>query len=512
VRVEDVVDGKSLNAYLDGLSQDEQRKARLRVVFRPAARIFPIASRDLLKSSMKWPQEAIAISGFVKISISGLALKTSNPDIAADIVTLAIKRAGSALSTMGRSYDYDVANTAELAARALFQGADCAAKLGDPWEEIRADLRGASGAIWSDGIPSEIEKIWSSAKDAMMANPDDWSFWIAWYERVLHGRDWCADEVGAVLSKIKEKDFDHGPLHINPMFGEVLARYRAEDELNVVTKAAPVDFSFDAMVQVMRLVGIDDNMHHLRHPEVVQAFLDDAEQVSDLFQDFIDDAQTLSGGGNFAGLLCLKAENILKEFRRVEDKTHLRAEYLVIQASELEVFANEPKARSDLQPILAGRLDERIAQLKRLCRKHFGPSYATLAPLADLNFDQIDQDEVIALFDKAIADIEHLPAGKLYGLDAEGIAVLHDMRHELTVVRAAIAESSSVEFKQVLETRLAQSSGGLGLSLIKFYQRTAEAGKDAGRTIDIAMKTKKRGEGMIEIFDLLSGLSNSGGG
>ena len=314
MRVEDVVDGKSLNAYLDGLSQDEQRKARLRVVFRPAARIFPIASRDLLKSSMKWPQEAIAISGFVKISISGLALKTSNPDIAADIVTLAIKRAGSALSTMGRSYDYDVANTAELAARALFQGADCAAKLGDPWEEIRADLRGASGAIWSDGIPSEIEKIWSSAKDAMMANPDDWSFWIAWYERVLHGRDWCADEVGAVLSKIKEKDFDHAPLHINPMFDEVLAVYRAEDEAAGSGKASKQQFpnvpairsQVSTLREYLEIEYLRLNGHNARDPEE-DALLELLRDLKTLVEQMFD---RLEGASEDSVALTVVSENL----------------------------------------------------------------------------------------------------------------------------------------------------------------------------------------------------------
>ena len=118
------------------------------------------------------------------------------------------------------------------------------------------------------------------------------------------------------------------------------------------------------------MVGIDNNMAHLRAPEVVQAFVDDSEEVRDLFVDFTDYAGDLKGTGNHAGVLIRATEKVLKEFQRTEDQTHLRAEMLITIASELEAFSKDQKARADLGETLAGMLDARIGKLKALCRKH----------------------------------------------------------------------------------------------------------------------------------------------
>ncbi len=59
----------------------------------------------------------------------------------------------------------------------------------------------------------------------------NWSFWILWYERVRAGRDFHADKLAEILNPLREDDWKKGPAHINPLFDDLLALYREEDEL-----------------------------------------------------------------------------------------------------------------------------------------------------------------------------------------------------------------------------------------------------------------------------------------
>ncbi|WP_342076201.1 hypothetical protein [Yoonia sp. SS1-5] len=344
----------------------------------------------------------------------------------------------------------------------------------------------------------------------------NWSIWAHWYNRVLLDRDWRPDAMLAVLDGITRQDWGQGPSHINPMFDEVLTLYLGEDDpsLTVVTplsEAYPVDFTFDTLQRVMRMIGIDDNMKHLRDPSIVQAFLDDAGQLRDDFRDFCDYAQELSPGGNYAGVLRRAASKVTQEFDRVEDLTHLRAERLVQLGGELELFAVSEQGRADLGGPLAGILDQRIGALKQLCRKHFGPSYQTLAPLAELRLDQIDQEGVLHVLDEAIGFIETLPNDDFQPLDHEGLLVLQDMRAELHVIRGAIADASGDAFRSLLEDRFAQSAGSLGLSLLRFGQKSKAALNKAGRGADAAIKTNKRLEGLADIIDGIVDMFPGGG-
>ena len=70
----------------------------------------------------------------------------------------------------------------------------------------------------------------ADAKTAMGKDPKaDWSFWIAWYERVLAGRDFLPNDMAPILNELRKADWNKGPAHINPLFDGVLAKYRAQD-------------------------------------------------------------------------------------------------------------------------------------------------------------------------------------------------------------------------------------------------------------------------------------------
>lgn len=168
-------------------------------------------------------------------------------------------------------------------------------------------------------------------------------------------------------------------------------------------------------------------------------------------------------------------------------------------AQDLELYSKDEKAEADLGAALCDKLNRRLAQLKSLCRKHFGAAYVSLAPLSQLNLDQIDQSQVIVVFDRVIAHIEQLPSQEMVALDAEGVAVLHDMLAELRGYRAAIAEADTEDFRAILENRFAQNSGALGLALGKLCERSLVAAGNVSRGADIAIKNYERGASLVEI-------------
>ena len=492
----EVQDEESLRRYLGGLPEDERHDVALRVAFRAAARALPDFAWFLTVHSENDTNTNQLLS---VLAVTLAAEIETHPSLYVNDASV-VSAVRAAIS--GGLYSINALATA-LAVKDHYIHA--IASIGQEvhgWSQIGADLPDVNHKdLLDDGAPSEFSKTWRVAKTALQAETTaDWSFWILWYERVLAGWDTLPDALAPIFNRLTEDDWEKGPAHINPLFDGVLAMYRADDaRVPALADAAPVEFTFDALAKVMRMIGIDDTTAHLRQPEIVQAFLDDAEQVQELFEDFVEDAKTLAGGGNYAGLLQRKAEKILAEFQRTADKTHLRAEMLVIKASELEVFAKDAKTRADLGDTLADHLDTRIMLLKRLCRDHFGPSYAVLAPLADLNFDHIDQAEVLRIIDSAIAKVDALPTDGIYPLDAEGRAILHDMRRELDDFRAAIAEASSDAFRAVLEQRMAQSAGALGLTLTRFAKRSVEAAGNVERGIGVTKRVK---DGINDLNDI----------
>lgn len=82
-------------------------------------------------------------------------------------------------------------------------------------------------SVW---LQTELAAAWRAARTALQSDTTaDWSFWIAWYERVLAGQDTLPDELAPIFNRLTREDWNKGPAHINPMFDAVLAMYRADD-------------------------------------------------------------------------------------------------------------------------------------------------------------------------------------------------------------------------------------------------------------------------------------------
>lgn len=327
-------------------------------------------------------------------------------------------------------------------------------------------------------------------------------FWRRWWIGARDGKplDW---ELQKRVALIPAEEWEkNDPAHIAALIREI------EDEFNrgtALSRAFPVDFTFDAFARVMRMVGIDDDSAHLKDPTIVRRFLDDFEEVRDAFREFILDAQELSGGGNYAGVLRRAAESVLNEIDHARDHAHLRARQLIRLGAKLERHSREERSRADLGKVLSADLDDCLDLLRTVTRKHLGPAYAALAPLRQLTLDHVDQDAAIALMDDKIKWLEGVRRDNpdFIALDAEGVAVFHYMLRDARDIRATMAEATSDEFRAMLKSQLAESLGGTGLALGRLRRKSAEAAGNVGSALDTVIAQGRRVKDLNDIVEWL---------
>ena len=161
----------SLERYLDGLPKGERREVAVRVAFRAAARVLPIAALDFATNQdlLRRDLTAAPIFGFVAIASVAAVSPTGAiaPDAAADADAsassppLAAAYAADAASSAYTANTYAASASAYAAADAAASAyaADAAASAyavdataADVWDVVRLDLtEGDNGPLWRDG-------------------------------------------------------------------------------------------------------------------------------------------------------------------------------------------------------------------------------------------------------------------------------------------------------------------------------------------------------------------------
>jgi hypothetical protein len=445
------------------------------------------------------------------------ALKTRLGSAATQVTTVANPAAKDVVGVLSRALidAFFVAQATAVASEAA-ENASAVAKTRAFVDAQWAEAEGVTEArrLWVEEMPDYTMAALRAMLDALPEPADDQpdyrSFWVPWYQGLLDGKPAFPQALTEAVALIPEDDWEQGDLHINnTVIPRLMEKYRSNARSDL-SQAYPVDFTFDSLQRVMRMVGIQDDMAHLRDPAVVQSFLDDCDELRDTLQDFSDYAQAGQAGSNKIAMLHLSADKVLAELQRTRDTDHLRARHIVRLAGRLEAFSKEEGAREDMGEALSEILDDGIGLLRTVTRRHFGPAYTALAPLGQLTLDHVDQDEVVALFDKVIAQLEALPSDDLVALDEDGLNVFRDMIRELHEFRAAIAEASSDAFREVLEQRFAESIGGTGLAFGRFMEMSSSAAGKSGRAVDGAVKTYKRVQSFGDIIEFIRDFLNLG--
>ncbi|MCA8867193.1 MAG: hypothetical protein KDA67_00910 [Rhodobacteraceae bacterium] len=206
VEIADVKGEDSLKVYLNGLPTDRRQPVSVAVASRAALRAAPgwnwYFGNDKTKRSA---------SGY----ISALFRCTLTSAVAPVSTTAEVRQAAAAAAT---------AAAATAAAAAAF------------WESVRNDLRFLlqvqnykglyATRLWAGEQvePSDLHRKWAGLRDVLLQDAADWSFWIGFYEAMLHGRaqNW---EMLTEIALLPDEDWRKGPQHMNPLIAEVVGRY-----------------------------------------------------------------------------------------------------------------------------------------------------------------------------------------------------------------------------------------------------------------------------------------------
>ncbi len=280
-----VKDRETLEAYLLALPKDQQQVAAKRIAFRSAMRVFPFVINGVLDEISPHSKTAAFQVMFITAAIAAYAGEHAerisrkaisfpfDQCFAIDAVEYRAFETGftnfGLAATVVRSTTQFIIcsnfNQRDFRECAVFvaDAAACAADVFSPfdyWREVRSDLRmdPKDLRMWSEGEPGSFRDAWGLSIGKMRDHRLDWSFWRLWYEQLRKGRDWRPDAVIEVLNGIGKEEWKGDTALLNPLFAEVLALYRAEDERAVID-ATPIaeDVSFDPKQQLFVLQPMD---------------------------------------------------------------------------------------------------------------------------------------------------------------------------------------------------------------------------------------------------------------
>lgn len=81
--------------------------------------------------------------------------------------------------------------------------------------------------IWPDNnMPEALQQGWSALKAQWADAPDDWSFWIEWYEGILNGTPMDWDLIFKIATEITEEEWDAGQVRVAARIREIRLDYR----------------------------------------------------------------------------------------------------------------------------------------------------------------------------------------------------------------------------------------------------------------------------------------------
>lgn len=398
-------------------------------------------------------------------------------------------------------FDEDSKSAARLAAFNMPPAKDITA-----WTQIRNDITAVLQGkdlftlpLWHSGAPGwranaapEMRAIWPDDP------PGQWAFWRRWWDGVLDGQplDW---ELQKEVALIPDKVWERGGDGLNGRIGEIVAKFAAKKnaaQAEGLLHAALADFNFDTIARVLRMVPFEDEIRHLRDPDRLVAFLDDADSIRDDLELF---SRALSREGQMqgAGFISTYLDAVLDEFSRARQLSQLRVGRIVELGKILEDHANSPEIEREFGPA-ASALKSHVQSLLSLTRRHFAATLTRMAPLQDLS-SAPDDDQWTLLQDiqRGIRTIGSPNDAGLPPLAAEDQAVLQSLCDsiERLLRQANVVQSpqSKSSLRREVDFRLAL----LSVSIALFLERGFATQGKAGKVLDTIATTEKRVAGLV---------------
>ncbi|PHQ94702.1 MAG: hypothetical protein COB40_11660, partial [Marinosulfonomonas sp.] len=384
------------------------------------------------------------------------------------------------------------------------------------WKVIRDDcaaleagnVRLDQSPLWSGKNP--LEETWLDTRQSLS---EGWKFWRDWYQNALDGvkPNW---DMLTKIALIEPEDWNKGADHVNGLIAGIVGEFPvtgngvAEDVLNArIMTAAFADFSFDAMRNLMDMVPFEEDIRHLRDPERLQGFLDDADELIDGLEDFKSAMTATDGSRQGAPEVKTYVDSVLSELSRARQLNHLRVRRLLDLGAVLQDFSLEDRCRMGLGDGLAKQLDRLVATMLDLTRSHFAPSFVRLKPLNDLVLlPGDDPRKIIAQLESNLAAARRVKDDVAVPLNPQDLEVLGNILEELKRLARAIENAEVPDTKADLEGQFARKSGQLGVTFGRYWIiARGQAGK-LGDGVEFVLKQFKKVKGLQGLLEWVNDL------
>ena len=412
-----------------------------------------------------------------------------------------------------------LATTGSAAAAAL--GAAIYSELSQDCQDVEQGLAGKSAALWRIAPPlfaAIWEKIASTeSSPAMIGNPDggrgttgsDWWFWIDWYEDVIAGRPRNIPMMEEIALDV---DWDNEPAHVLAQIDVIATKYRTTEQVEQdkneavqidVFRATLFDFSYDALEGVMRAVPLARDWKHLDDPDLLAAFLKDAEELREDLQLFCDALAAEGAAMQGAGIVRTYCTALLSELKKAEAVQNLQVGKLVQYGRMIENARLDPATQKEFG-LLAPALEDNGRAVLDLMRNHFARTLSRFAELRDVGVeDDATHWEVLQGFRDLVRAIQSDDAPDRPPLAKEDAVVLSDIMESVERQLRAMDGTDDDSVLDSLRREVNFELAKLGATIAIFRERAVDSEKDLGEAADVALKWQKRGLGLWGIVKML---------
>ncbi|WP_300439445.1 hypothetical protein [uncultured Mameliella sp.] len=516
MKAEEIKDRKTLEAWL----QERPRREVGWLARRAALRVLPNWFRRV-NAEPGQDEVAKAIAILRCLLVSGVPALEADVDVRSEAESAAIAAEGSEVDGVGLagvcaaryalvemevrlSSDRKAAQHADAQARE-YALVTLAFSLEFGFEAVNADLGLIStfyserySDLWSEGAPewfTQAEKNMLAFWDA--DPPDRWDFWRRWWEGVKTGQPLDPELQLAIV-----KGIDNETWKDPDKVAEAIAKIEGEF-VPPLSEAAFSDFRFDTVHQWMVLADFDDDLSHLRDPEVIRAFHEDCEDLRDQLQDFIDFAGDMAEGRNHPVPMVRSADKLLKEIQRAEGAERLRARRFVQLGQYAELHAAGEVDRSVVGETNARMLDDALEAFRSVCRKHLGPVLRRLDPLERFELGDSDPDALVTVLGRTVDALASAQVQGLTPIAPDAETALRELVEGLEDLKSQLAEAQTEERRSYLRRRFTRAFAGSAATVKRLTERMEPMAHRTTKAVDGAIKNHGRWNKLGEIVDWL---------
>lgn len=526
MEIAEVQDRESLQRYLEALPEGDRHEIARLVSSRAATRVLPFAALEfsLPLGDSEFGRGALTSLGVVlSVSLDIEPVRTSFRVSGGEITASSFGNRSSSIAFASAVFASFVPNDSEsfkqdldLLSTVTDAAVDAAAYAAEAlkeesstiWFQVRRDIVDKKvDELWMGmAPPAKVSAAWKHVKVQLQSDSNlDWSFWIAWYERILDGRNVLPDALVLVFNRLRNEDWEKGPAHINPMFDGVLAQYRAQDLARSaalqtdISKAAYFDFI--AVNQQMRAVSFPSEQSAFPDDAARDAFLAAAKDLRFLLLDWVELAQAHLRGRNAPLTITVSIAHILDQLSDLENGKDVSLRNLVRLGSTAKRLARSDEVFADLGENLLELLNEALDDYSALMRVHLGDVLAALDALRSLELGDVDSAELLASMTQGYARLKEFDTTEILPPDQRTAAIFNDMIADLESEQSEIAEARTQTARDMRGKRFAEKFGGVSATLSNYVDKGTRGLKKGGAQFDELVKWSKRWENIEKIKD-----------